>query len=113
MSAEREQLAELLHDNITDSLHSDLTKDELRQQVEAAVDVILTSDFRKPFDVIPGLYRNRLGAEIEVNSLEMGRNILGGVWNAHQKDDLFPRHLLVTADGLRDSGYSRVQTPDD
>ncbi|MFJ4286624.1 hypothetical protein ACIPY0_13380 [Paenarthrobacter nicotinovorans] len=48
MSAERDALAELLQDNITDSLPSDLTKDELRAQVGTAVDVLLAAGYRKP-----------------------------------------------------------------
>lgn len=48
MSAtERDELAELLQDNITDSLPDDPSRGEIQQQVDTAVEVLIAAGYRK------------------------------------------------------------------
>jgi hypothetical protein len=47
----REELGELLHQNITDSLPVDPTKRELGAQVDIAIDILVAAGYRKPQQV--------------------------------------------------------------
>jgi hypothetical protein len=47
MSTERDELAELLQDNITDSLPIDPSRAEVQQQVDTAVEVLIAAGYRK------------------------------------------------------------------
>ena len=50
MSAEeiRVELGELLHQNITDSLPTDPTRNEIGAQVDTAIDIVLAAGYRCP-----------------------------------------------------------------
>jgi len=64
----------------------------------------------------PGIYRNDLGAEIEVTNHGIGSRPprLGDIWNARSVDPLFgPEALLVTTEGLISCGYQRVVTAEE
>lgn len=57
-----------------------------------------------------GKYRNKLGVELEVTGYRVDRNIIGTVLEAVIPDQLFgPRHVLLTLDGLSDSGYEKIE----
>lgn len=57
-----------------------------------------------------GKYRNKLGVELEITGYRVDRNIIGTVYEAVIPDQLFgPRHLLITMDGLVDSGYEKQE----
>lgn len=63
-----------------------------------------------------GLYRNRLGSELEVlNPVMAVREFrtLGDIYEAVQPSDLFgPTYYLVTPASMQESGYELVEEAD-
>ncbi|MGC0237296.1 hypothetical protein [Arthrobacter sp. SD76] len=71
---------------------------------------LINLGYRKPADLSPGLYKNKLGVQVRVEALRLDRGIIGPIWDASVLDDVFGnRHVVVTPQGLEEAGYSRVE----
>jgi hypothetical protein len=57
-----------------------------------------------------GKYRNRLGVELEITGFHYARNVIGTIYEGVIRDQMFgPVQMLVTAEGLADCGYEKLE----